>query len=583
MRKLVKYLKKYKKNVILGPIFKLTEAVFELIVPLVMAQIIDVGIANKDSGYIWKMGGVLVLLGVCGLGFALICQYVASVASQGFGTELRRELYHHINTLSHKEVDEFGTPSLITRLTSDINQLQVAVAMLIRLVVRAPFLVIGSTIMAFMIDAKLALIFVLVIPLVAIVMWLVTTRTIPFFKSIQKKLDKTSLITRENLVGARAVRAFSKQEYEQERFKDNAEDIEKAAVRAGKISALLSPVNAIILNLAIVAIIWFGGLSVNVGDLTQGQVIALVNYMNQILLALVVVANLVVIFTKSAACAARVNEVLDTKPSIEGKETTKGNVDPSAPAVRFDKVSFSYHDNSEYALEDISFTAGKGQTIGIIGGTGSGKSTLVNLIPRFYDTSKGAVSVCGTDVRNYNLGNLRKKIAVVPQKAVLFSGTIRENMKWGGDNITDEQIWRALKISQAYEFVERLDKGLDYEILQGGKNLSGGQKQRLTIARAIAADPEILILDDSASALDFATDAKLRTAIKENCTNMTVFLISQRANTVKNADRIIVLDDGKMVGTGTHKELLQTCTDYCQICLTQFSAEELEKEINGDE
>ncbi len=583
MRKLVKYLKKYKKNVILGPIFKLTEAVFELIVPLVMAQIIDVGIANKDSGYIWKMGGVLVLLGVCGLGFALICQYVASVASQGFGTELRRELYHHINTLSHKEVDEFGTPSLITRLTSDINQLQVAVAMLIRLVVRAPFLVIGSTIMAFMIDAKLALIFVLVIPLVAIVMWLVTTRTIPFFKSIQKKLDKTSLITRENLVGARAVRAFSKQEYEQERFKDNAEDIEKAAVRAGKISALLSPVNAIILNLAIVAIIWFGGLSVNVGDLTQGQVIALVNYMNQILLALVVVANLVVIFTKSAACAARVNEVLDTKPSIEGKETTKGNVDPSAPAVRFDKVSFSYHDNSEYALEDISFTAGKGQTIGIIGGTGSGKSTLVNLIPRFYDTSKGVVSVCGTDVRNYNLGDLRKKIAVVPQKAVLFSGTIRENMKWGGDNITDEQIWRALKISQAYEFVERLDKGLDHEILQGGKNLSGGQKQRLTIARAIAADPEILILDDSASALDFATDAKLRTAVKENCTNMTVFLISQRANTVKNADRIIVLDDGKMVGTGTHKELLQTCTDYCQICLTQFSAEELEKEINGDE
>lgn len=583
MRKLVKYLKKYKKNVILGPIFKLTEAVFELIVPLVMAQIIDVGIANKDSGYIWKMGGVLVLLGVCGLGFALICQYVASVASQGFGTELRRELYHHINTLSHKEVDEFGTPSLITRLTSDINQLQVAVAMLIRLVVRAPFLVIGSTIMAFMIDAKLALIFVLVIPLVAVVMWLVTTRTIPFFKSIQKKLDKASLITRENLVGARAVRAFSKQEYEQERFKDNAEDIEKAAVRAGKISALLSPVNAIILNLAIVAIIWFGGFSVNVGDLTQGQVIALVNYMNQILLALVVVANLVVIFTKSAACAARVNEVLDTKPSIEGKETTKGNVDPSAPAVRFDNVSFSYHDNSEYALEDISFTAGKGQTIGIIGGTGSGKSTLVNLIPRFYDTSKGAVSVCGTDVRNYNLGDLRKNIAVVPQKAVLFSGTIRENMKWGGDNITDEQIWRALKISQAYEFVERLDKGLDHEILQGGKNLSGGQKQRITIARAIAADPEILILDDSASALDFATDAKLRTAIKENCTNMTVFLISQRANTVKNADRIIVLDDGKMVGTGTHKELLQTCTDYCQICLTQFSAEELEKEINGDE
>lgn len=583
MLKLVKYLKKYRKNVILGPIFKLTEAVFELIVPLVMAKIIDIGIAHKDSGYIWKMGGVLVLLGVCGLGFALICQYVASVASQGFGTELRRELYHHINTLSHKEVDEFGTPSLITRLTSDINQLQVAVAMLIRLVVRAPFLVIGSTIMAFMIDVKLALIFVLVIPLVAIVMWLVTTRTIPFFKSIQKKLDKTSLITRENLVGARAVRAFSKQQHEIERFRDNAEDIEKAAVRAGKISALLSPVNAIVLNLAIVAIIWFGGFSVNVGDLTQGQVIALVNYMNQILLALVVVANLVVIFTKSAACAARVNEVLDTNPSVTETDSTEENGDSSAPAVKFDKVYFSYHDNSEYALEDISFTAEKGQTIGIIGGTGSGKSTLINLIPRFYDASDGLVEVYGTDVRKYSLNRLRKKIAVVPQKAVLFSGTIRENMKWGGDNITDEQIWHALKISQAYEFVEKLEKGLDYEILQGGKNLSGGQKQRLTIARAIAADPEILILDDSASALDFATDAKLRTAIKENCSDMTVFIISQRANTVKNADQIIVLDDGKTVGIGTHKELLQSCTDYCQICLTQFSAEELEKEINGDE
>lgn len=584
MLKLVKYLKKYRKNVILGPIFKLTEAVFELIVPLVMAKIIDIGIAHKDSGYIWKMGGVLVLLGVCGLGFALICQYVASVASQGFGTELRRELYHHINTLSHKEVDEFGTPSLITRLTSDINQLQVAVAMLIRLVVRAPFFGYRFNDNGFFDRCEISADFRSCYSACCDrVMWLVTTRTIPFFKSIQKKLDKTSLITRENLVGARAVRAFSKQQHEIERFSDNAEDIEKAAVRAGKISALLSPVNAIILNLAIVAIIWFGGFSVNVGDLTQGQVIALVNYMNQILLALVVVANLVVIFTKSAACAARVNEVLDTKPSVTETESTEENGDSSAPAVKFDKVYFSYHDNSEYALEDISFTAEKGQTIGIIGGTGSGKSTLINLIPRFYDASDGLVEVYGTDVRKYSLNRLRKKIAVVPQKAVLFSGTVRENMKWGGDNITDEQIWRALKISQAYEFVEKLENGLDYKILQGGKNLSGGQKQRLTIARAIAADPEILILDDSASALDFATDAKLRTAIKENCSDMTVFIISQRANTVKNADQIIVLDDGKTVGIGTHKELLQSCTDYCQICLTQFSAEELEKEINGDE
>lgn len=584
MLKLVRFLKNYKVNVILGPIFKLTEAIFELIVPLVMAQIIDVGINEKaDSSYIWQMGVILVILGVCGLGFALICQYMASVASQGFGTELRRELFSHINSLSHKEVDEFGTPSLITRLTSDINQLQVAVAMLVRLVVRAPFLVIGSTVMAFTIDFKAALIFVAVIPLVAVVMWLVTTKTVPFFKSIQKKLDNTSLITRENLEGARAVRAFSKQEYEQERFRENAEDIEKAAVRAGKISALLSPVNSIILNLAIVAIIGFGGYAVNIGDLTQGQVIALVNYMNQILLALIVVANLVVIFTKSAACAARVNEVLETEPSI--KDGTKDGSEPDGtqPAVKFDNVSFSYHDNSEYALKDISFTAEKGQTIGIIGGTGSGKSTLINLIPRFYDATEGTVSVNGIDVREYQLNKLRSGIAVVPQKAVLFSGTIRENMKWGGDDITDEQIWRALKISQAYEFVEKLENGLDYDILQGGKNLSGGQKQRLTIARAIAADPQILILDDSASALDYATDSKLRTAIKENCSDMTVFIISQRANTVKSADKIIVLDDGKVEGIGTHRELLQSCADYCQICLTQFSPEELEKEINGDE
>ena len=584
MLKLVRFLKNYKVNVILGPIFKLTEAIFELIVPLVMAQIIDVGINEKaDSSYIWQMGVILVILGVCGLGFALICQYMASVASQGFGTELRRELFSHINSLSHKEVDEFGTPSLITRLTSDINQLQVAVAMLIRLVVRAPFLVIGSTVMAFTIDFKAALIFVAVIPLVAVVMWLVTTKTVPFFKSIQKKLDKTSLITRENLEGARAVRAFSKQEYEQERFRENAEDIEKAAVRAGKISALLSPVNSIILNLAIVAIIGFGGYAVNIGDLTQGQVIALVNYMNQILLALVVVANLVVIFTKSAACAARVNEVLETEPSIKDGTKDGSEADGTQPAVKFDNVSFSYHDNSEYALKDISFTAEKGQTIGIIGGTGSGKSTLINLIPRFYDATEGTVSVNGIDVREYQLDKLRSGIAVVPQKAVLFSGTIRENMKWGGDDITDEQIWRALKISQAYEFVEKLENGLDYEILQGGKNLSGGQKQRLTIARAIAANPRILILDDSASALDYATDSKLRTAIKENCSDMTVFIISQRANTVKSADKIIVLDDGKVEGIGTHRELVQNCADYCQICLTQFSPEELEKEINGDE
>ena len=582
MFRLVKYLKKYKLQVILGPVFKLTEAVFELIVPLVMAEIINVGIKNNDSDYIWKMGGVLVILGVLGLTFALICQYMASKASQGFGTELRRELFHHISTLSHSELDEFGTPSLITRLTSDINQLQVAVAMLIRLVVRAPFLVIGSTIMAFTINVKLALIFLAVIPMVALVLWLVTTKTVPFYKTIQQKLDKTSLITRENLVGARAVRAFAKQEHEQKRFKDNAQDIEQAAVRAGKISALLSPVNAIILNLAIVLIVWFGGFAVDTGSLTQGEVIALVNYLNQILLALVVVANLVVIFTKSAACAARVNEVFDTKPSVN-ENSVNAMADTNAPAVVFKDVYFSYHDNGEYALQNISFTANKGETIGIIGGTGSGKSTLINLIPRFYDANKGEVMVFGNNVADYSFSELRRKIGIVPQKAVLFSGTLRENMRWGDENATDEEIDKALSIAQAKEFTDTLPESLDTMILQGGKNLSGGQKQRLTIARALVSKPDILILDDSASALDFATDARLRSAIKENSRDMTVFIISQRANSVKAADKIIVLSDGEVEGIGTHRELLQSCPEYCQICLSQFSPEELEKEINGDE
>ena len=570
-------------QVILGPAFKLIEAIFELIVPLVMAQMIDVGIKNNDTGYVLKMGIILVLLGVFGLGFTLICQYMASKASQGFGTILRRELFHHINTLSHSELDELGTSSLITRLTSDVNQLQVAVAMLIRLVVRAPFLVIGATIMAFTIDVKLALIFVIVIPLVALVMWLVTTKTIPFYKNIQKKLDKTSLITRENLGGARAVRAFAKQDYEQKRFADNADDIEKTAVRAGKISALLSPLNAVILNLAIVAIIWFGGFSVNVGNLTQGEVIALVNYLNQILLALVVVANLVVIFTKSAASAARVNEVLETKPSVTEAEAEEITSNENAPAVKFDNVFLSYHENSDYALEDVSFTVKKGQTIGIIGGTGSGKSSLINLIPRFYDATKGSVEINGIDIKKYPLNELRKTIGIVPQKAVLFSGTLRDNMKFGGEDISDEEIHKALEIAQATDFADKLPDGLDSIILQGGKNLSGGQKQRLTIARALACSPSILILDDSASALDFATDSKLRTAIKENCADMTVFIISQRANTVKDADNIVVLNDGRIEGIGTHKELLRSCEEYCQICLSQFSAEELEKEINEDE
>ncbi len=582
MFKLARFLKKYRLQVIFGPIFKLTEAIFELIVPLVMADIIDKGISSSDEGFIYRAGALIVVLGVCGLAFALICQYMASVASQGFGTELRRELFSHIDSLSHSELDEFGTASLITRLTSDVNQLQVAVAMLIRLVVRAPFLVLGATVMAFTIDFKLSLIFVAAIPLIAVTLWFVTAKTIPFYKNIQKKLDKTARITQENLIGARAVRAFAKQEHEEERFRENADDINRIAVRAGKISALLNPVTSIILNLAVVAIIWLGGYSVDAGELSQGQIIALVNYMNQILLALIVVSNLVVIFTKSAASAARINEVLEALPSVKENTNAEPHMAENAPMIEFDGVYFSYHNNGENALENIDFTANKGETIGIIGGTGSGKSTLINLIPRFYDVSGGAIKVKGVDVRDYPLKRLRSMIGVVPQKAALFSGTVRDNMKWGKSDITDSEIENALKTAQAYDFIKELPDGLDSMILQEGKNLSGGQKQRLTIARALCRKPEILILDDSASALDYATDLKLRTAIKENCGDMTVIIISQRANTVKAADKIIVLNDGAAVGIGTHKELLASCGEYCEICLSQFSAEEIEKELQDE-
>lgn len=580
MFRLFRYLKQFKIQVIFGPIFKLTEAVFELIVPLVMAQIIDVGIKNNDSAYVWKMGGIMVLLGVVGLGCSLVCQYMASKASQGFGTTLRRELYHHINTLSHAEIDNLGTSSLITRITNDINQLQVAVAMLIRLVVRAPFLVIGATIMAFSIDAKLSCIFLAAIPFIVIVLWLVMGKSIPFFKKIQGLLDKTSLITRENLIGARAIRAFCKQDVENKRFSENADQLQNTAVRVGKISALLNPLTYVIMNLAIVAIVWFGGIAVNDGSLSQGQIIALVNYMTQILLALVVVANLVIIFTKSSACAARVNEVFDTKPTVSdvGNKTICTN--ENATKIKFEDVSFSYHNNGENAIENISFELLRGQTLGIIGGTGCGKSTIVNLIPRFYNATSGNIFIDGENVNNYPFAQLRKQIGLVPQKAVLFSGTLRKNMQWGNESITDEEIETALKTAQAADFADKLPEGLDTIIMQGGKNLSGGQKQRLTIARALALKPQILILDDSASALDFATDSRLRKALREDTENMTLIIVSQRANTVREADKILVLDDGKMVGLGTHSELITSCAEYCEICLSQYSKEELEREVN---
>lgn len=577
MFKLFSYLKDYKKQAILGPIFKLLEAVFELIVPLVMAKIIDVGVANKDVNVVLKLGGVLILLGVVGLASALVCQYFASVASQGVGTNIRNDLFKHINSLSHSEIDTIGTPSLITRITNDVNQVQTAVAMLIRLAVRAPFLLIGSTIMAMTLDLKLALIFFIAAPLIAIVLYFVMKKSIPFFTVIQRKLDGISLITRENLEGVRVVKAFSKEEHEMNRFKDASENLSDLSISVGKISALLNPVTSLILNFAIVAILWFGGIRVDNGHLTQGELIAFVNYMTQLSLVLVVVANLVILFNKAAASSKRINEIFDIKPSITNKDKTIDKSIEGSAMIEFKNVSFSYKDSNEESLSNLNLTINKGETIGIIGGTGSGKSTFINLIPRFYDATKGSILIDGIDIKDIDLKTLRKKIGIVPQKAVLFSGTLRENMLWGNKDATDEDIANALEISQGAEFVNKLPDKYDTVLNQGGKNLSGGQKQRLTIARALISKPEILILDDSASALDFATDAKLRHSIKEKVTHSTVILVSQRATTIKDADKIIVFDSGEIKGIGTHNELLESCDVYKEICLSQLSAEEVKK------
>ena len=560
MRKLARFLKNYRLQVILGPIFKLTEAVFELIVPIVTADIIDNGVRTGDVGYVWRMGGVMLLLGVVGLCCALVCQKMASIASQGFGTVLRNEMYRHINTFSHKEIDRFGTPSLITRITNDVNQLQYAVAMLIRLVIRAPFLCIGGVIMA-------------------LVLYLVMSRSVPYFKVMQKKLDRISLISREGLSGARVIRAFSKQDHEEARFRTAANDQTDTAIRVGKLSALLNPLTYLIMNFAVIAIVWFGGMRVTSGGMTQGEVIAFVNYMSQTLLALIVVANLVVTFTKAAASAGRVNEVLEMETSVP--EPANGPVSPKqgAPEIAFSHVSFSYSGDGgehgeKYAVKDLDFTIRKGETIGIIGGTGSGKSTLVSLIPRFYDVTEGSVSVEGINVKEYPFSQLREKVGMVPQLAELFSGTIASNLRWGNAHATQQELENALRIAQAKDFVDRLPLGLESPVSQGGKNFSGGQKQRLTIARALAGKPEILILDDSASALDFATDAALRRALKAETQGMTVLMVSQRVSTVKAADRILVLDDGTMAGLGTHEELMESCEVYREICLSQLSREE---------
>lgn len=572
MLKLARYLKYYKLQVTIGPVFKLLEAVFELIVPLIMANIIDIGVKNGDTNYIAKQGVLLVILGVTGLLSALICQYSASFASQGVGTILRRDLFHHINTLSHKEIDNIGTPSLITRMTSDINQIQLAVAMLIRLVIRAPFLVVGAMIMASTVSLKLSVIFFGAAVLIGLTLYIIMSKSVPFFKTIQKRLDRISLISRENLRGNRVIRAFARQDEEEEKFSKAAQELTDASISAGRISVLLSPLTCIITNIAIALIIWFGGMNVNIGELSQGDIIALVNYMTQIMLAMVVVADLVVIFTRASASAQRINEIFETKTSVTEEKAEKNPTAENDNAIEFRNVSFSYGEGE--ALKNVTFSIKKGETLGIIGGTGSGKSTFVNLIPRFYDATKGQVLVNGIDVKKYEIETLREKIGVVAQKTVLFKGSLRKNMQWGKEKATDEEIIKALKIAQSWDFVEKLPGKLDFDVAQGGKNFSGGQRQRLTIARALVKQPDILILDDSFSALDFATDANLRKELKEQTRGMTVVIVSQRASTIRNADKIVVLDEGECVGIGTHQELYKNCSEYREICLSQLSAEE---------
>ena len=575
MFRLAKYLKHYKIQSIFGPLFKLIEACFELAVPLIMADIIDTGIKNEDASYILWRGGILVLLGVLGLTCSLTAQYFAAKASVGFGQELRTALFKHINTLSYTEIDRLGSHTLVTRMTSDINQAQTGVNMILRLFLRSPFIVLGSVIMAFTISVKLTLIFLIISPALAFVIYKIMTSTIPRYKKVQKTLDKTNLMTSENLVGTRVVRAFSRQKDEQEEFERNANELYKMQIAAGKISAIMNPATYVLVNLAIAAILWFGGKSVDTGSISQGEVIALLNYMNQILLALLAVALLVTNITRMYACAGRINEVFDVHTSVSDEGNAPVSEDPSAPRVEFRDVCFAYADASENTLDGISFTAQKGETIGIIGGTGSGKTSVVNLIPRFYDVSQGNVLVDGVDVKQYPFSQLRSKMGIVPQKAVLFKGSIRDNMRWRDESASDEDIWQALEIAQAKDFVSQKQGQLDHEILQQGKNLSGGQRQRLTIARALVGRPEILILDDSASALDLVTDAALRKAIAEKTQDMTVFIVSQRISSIRNADKIIMLDNGSIAGIGTHTELYKTCGVYKEICLSQLSEKEV--------
>lgn len=571
MKKLLKFLKNYKKELIFGPFFKLLEAIFELIVPVVMANIIDKGIGNNDSGYILRMSGLLVILGICGLAFALTCQYLAAKCAYGFGTELREALYKHINSLSHSSVDKIGTASLVNRLTNDTNTVQNGVNMFIRLAVRAPFLVIGAAVMAVTIDLKLSLIFFIAAPLISAIIFFIMRRTIPMYKKTQQKLDRAALLTRENIEGTRVIRAFSRQQEEIDEFNRAVDDIAESSIAVGKISAILNPVAFVIMNLGIVAIIWFGGVRIDAGSLTQGELTAFTNYMTQILLALVVLANLIVTFTKAFASANRVSEVFDLPSEENGTEVPEKN---SSNIIEFRDVSFRYDGAGENSVDGLSLTLKRGEMLGIIGGTGSGKSTAASLIPCFYRATSGEVIVGGKNVNDCDMNELRKTIGVVPQKAVLFTGTVRENMKWRNENATDDEIISALKTAQAWEFVEKMPNGLNTYIAQGGRNLSGGQKQRISIARALVGKPDILILDDSTSALDYATDLKLRKALQSDMADTTVIMISQRTTSLKEANKIIVMEDGCSVGIGTHDELLDTCEVYREIYQSQMSEKE---------
>lgn len=579
MHKLLRYIRGYEKQALLAPLFKMLEACFELFVPLVVASIIDTGIKNADFVFIWQRCGLLVLLAVIGLTCSLTAQYFSAKAALGFGTALRKDLFRHIDTLSYSELDGIGTPTLVTRMTSDINQVQNGVNLTLRLLLRSPFIVLGALIMAFSISPRLTLLFVLATVLISLIIWLIMRATVPIYHQAQNGLDRVTLLTRENYVGARVVRAFARQADELAAFVETNDHLKTIQLKAGRISAMMNPLTYLVVNLTVIALLLLGGREVNTGNLTQGEVIALINYMSQILLNLLRVADLVISVTRALASGMRVNEILNTKTSMPDPATAELSAQAGSPAVDFDQVSFTYRGAGGPSLTGIGFAAQPGETIGVIGGTGSGKTTLVDLVARFYDASEGTVRLFGHNVKEYSFAQLRRLIGIVPQQAMLFTGTIRDNMRWAAPNATDEEIWAALEIAQAADFVRGKPGQLDEPVETAGRNFSGGQRQRLTIARALVPKPKILILDDSASALDFATDAALRKALKEQTQGMTVFIVSQRAASVQRADHILVLDDGALVGDAPHAQLLATCPVYKEICLSQLSKEEVAKTL----